>query len=123
MWIFPPQARVVWGIMSIYEKISKLSGDCQIHPNVIAKWKKIVEYGIESLFTDKRKKENKEEDLPKLFKRFSRGKDVSLVYANGSGLGLYVSKIMVEAHQGKIWCGNRVNGQGAKFCFRIPISS
>ncbi|MCG2700579.1 hypothetical protein L6267_00235 [Candidatus Parcubacteria bacterium] len=45
------------------EKISKLSGDYQIHPNVITKWKKIVEDGIESLFTDKRKKENKDKDL------------------------------------------------------------
>ena len=64
-----------------------------------------------------------EEDMSRLFKRFSRGKDVSLVYANGSGLGLYVSKIMAEAHHGKIWCENKVDGQGAKFYFTIPIAS
>ncbi|MCK4554518.1 hypothetical protein KAU19_06210 [Candidatus Parcubacteria bacterium] len=63
------------------------------------------------------------EDLPKLFKRFSRGKDVSLINANGSGLGLYVSKIMAEAHKGKIWCESEGKGKGAKFCFTIPIFS
>lgn len=45
------------------EKISKLSGDYQIHPNVITKWKKLVENEIENLFVDKRKKENKDKDL------------------------------------------------------------
>lgn len=45
------------------EKISKLSGDYQIHPNVIMKWKKIIEAEIEILFTDKRKKENKAKDV------------------------------------------------------------
>jgi transposase-like protein len=45
------------------EKISKLSSDYQIHPNVIMKWKKIVESGIESIFLDRRKKENKSKDV------------------------------------------------------------
>lgn len=45
------------------EKIAKLSSDHKIHPNVITSWKKIVEEEIESLFADKRKKENKEKDM------------------------------------------------------------
>ena len=44
------------------EKISKLSSKHQIHPNVITKWKGIAEDEIETLFTDKRKKENKTKD-------------------------------------------------------------
>lgn len=44
------------------DKISKLSSDYQIHPNVIMKWKKIIEDDIETLFTDKRKKENRTKD-------------------------------------------------------------
>ena len=44
------------------EKISKLSSDYQIHPNVINKWKGIAENEIESIFADKRKKENYSKD-------------------------------------------------------------
>ena len=44
------------------EKVSKLSSDYQIHPNQINRWKKIVEDGIENIFSDKRRKENKSKD-------------------------------------------------------------
>ena len=40
------------------EKISKLSSDYQINPNLIWKWKKLAEDELEILFADKRKKEN-----------------------------------------------------------------
>ncbi|MFH1029828.1 MAG: helix-turn-helix domain-containing protein [bacterium] len=51
-------------------KISKLSSDYQIHPNQIARWKKIVEEGSEILFSDKRKKENysQEKIIDELYK-------------------------------------------------------
>ena len=56
------------------EKISKLSSDYQIHPNVIMKWKKIIEDEIETLFADKRKKENKMKDtiIDELYKIIGR---------------------------------------------------
>ena len=44
------------------EKISKLSSDYKIHPNVINKWKGIAEDEFESLFMDKRKKDNYSKD-------------------------------------------------------------
>jgi transposase len=44
------------------EKIAKLSGEYHVHPNVITNWKKTVEEGLETLFADKRKKENKSKD-------------------------------------------------------------
>lgn len=40
------------------EKISKLSSDYQINPNLIWKWKKLAEEELEILFADKRKREN-----------------------------------------------------------------
>ena len=40
------------------DKISKLSSDYQINPNLIWKWKKLAEDELEILFADKRKKEN-----------------------------------------------------------------
>ena len=40
----------------------------------------------------------------------------------GSGLGLFISKGIVEAHGGKIWAENNANGKGATFSFSLPIT-
>lgn len=61
------------------------------------------------------------EDLPNLFKKFSRGKDTSLVHTEGTGLGLYVGKMMIEAHKGKIWAESDGVGKGSRFIFELPI--
>ncbi|MFH0840488.1 MAG: ATP-binding protein [bacterium] len=61
-------------------------------------------------------------DLPNLFKKFSRGEDTSIVHTEGTGLGLYVGKQMVEAHGGKIWAESEGNGKGSKFCFELPVN-
>ncbi len=61
------------------------------------------------------------EDLPNLFKRFSRGADTSLVHTEGTGLGLYVGKMMIEAHQGRIWAESSGVDRGSKFCFELPL--
>ena len=59
------------------------------------------------------------EDIPKLFKRFSQG--TSQKRSTGTGLGLYLSRQIVEAHNGKIWLESEVN-KGSKFSFSIPKS-
>jgi len=51
----------------------------------------------------------------KLFSKFATKSDT------GSGLGLYISKGIVEAHGGKIWAENNTNGKGATFAFSLPI--
>jgi two-component system, OmpR family, sensor histidine kinase VicK len=40
----------------------------------------------------------------------------------GSGLGLYISKSIVEAHSGKIWAQNNLD-EGTGFSFSLPLSS
>lgn len=58
-----------------------------------------------------------ENDIPKLFKRFSQG--TGKKRSTSTGLGLYLSRQIVEAHGGKIWLESKVN-VGSKFKFSIP---
>ncbi len=62
----------------------------------------------------------KPEDKVNLFKKFSRGTGTSLIHTEGTGLGLYVAKQMVESHNGYIWAESDGEGKGSKFCFEIP---
>jgi two-component system, OmpR family, sensor histidine kinase VicK len=55
------------------------------------------------------------EIFPKLFSMF-----VSKLYED-TGLGLFISKSIIEAHGGKMWAENNKDGIGARFSFKIPI--
>jgi signal transduction histidine kinase len=55
--------------------------------------------------------------LPRLFTKFATKSDTS-----GTGLGLFISKSIVEAHGGRIWAGNNHNEKGATFYFSLPLS-
>ncbi|MBL1175504.1 sensor histidine kinase [Pantanalinema sp. GBBB05] len=59
----------------------------------------------------------KADELPHLFERFYQGQ--SDRQAKGSGLGLYLSRQIIEAHSGTIWAENR-QPTGATFAFRLP---
>lgn len=61
-------------------------------------------------------------DLINLFQKFSRGEHVSVLHTEGTGLGLYVGKMMIEAHKGKIWAESEGVDKGAQFYFTIPIA-
>jgi two-component system, OmpR family, sensor histidine kinase VicK len=60
------------------------------------------------------------EIFPKLFSKFVTNSDA------GTGLGLFISKNIVEAHGGKMWAENNNDAfgkrtRGARFCFTLPI--
>jgi signal transduction histidine kinase/CheY-like chemotaxis protein len=39
----------------------------------------------------------------------------------GIGLGLFIAKNIIDAHDGRIWATNNSDGKGATFCFTLPI--
>ena len=55
------------------------------------------------------------EIFPKLFTKFATKS------FQGTGLGLYISKSIVEAHGGKIWGENNKDEKGATFSFSLPL--
>lgn len=56
------------------------------------------------------------EDIPNLFKRFSQG--TSKKRSTGTGLGLYLSRQIIEAHGGKIWLESKLH-KGSEFSFLL----
>ncbi|HKU82920.1 MAG TPA: HAMP domain-containing sensor histidine kinase [Candidatus Nitrosocosmicus sp.] len=55
--------------------------------------------------------------LPRLFEKFMTNSD------SGTGLGLYISKKLVEAMGGKIWAFNNSDGVGSTFIFSLPLTA
>jgi PAS domain S-box-containing protein len=61
-----------------------------------------------------------QEELPRLFTRFYRTPEARAAHVAGLGLGLYITKGLVEAHGGRIWVQS-VPGQTTTFTFTLPI--
>lgn len=60
------------------------------------------------------------EEAGNLFTRFFRAKNAVRVKTEGTGLGLYIAKNIIEAHGGKIWIESE-EGKGATFFFTVPL--
>lgn len=80
----------------------KMGSDCQVE---------ISDFGVG--ISDKEK--------PLLFHKFFQASNQAGVQ-KGTGLGLYISKGIVEAHGGKVWVENNTP-QGSKFYFTIPATN
>lgn len=61
-------------------------------------------------------------DLPHIFERFYQVESHLTRKHGGMGLGLSVSKVMVEIHGGRIWAES-VEGKGSNFTFLLPTNS
>lgn len=53
--------------------------------------------------------------LPRLFTKFATKSN------QGTGLGLYITRNIIEAHKGKIWAHNNKDGKGSTFSFNLPL--
>jgi signal transduction histidine kinase len=57
------------------------------------------------------------EMMPRLFEKFAT-RSIS-----GTGLGLYISKSIIDSHGGRIWAYNNKDGKGATFVFTLPVDN
>lgn len=65
-----------------------------------------------------------DDQIPKLFKKFGMLKESYKSIsdaAQGTGLGLYISKSVVQLHGGKIWVESKGKDKGSTFSFSLPI--
>jgi len=78
----------------------------------------------EEKFIDIRVKDNgvgiPEEDQAKLFSKFFRATNVIRMQTEGSGLGLFIVRNVVEKHDGTIKCNSK-EGKGTEFIIKLPI--
>jgi signal transduction histidine kinase len=62
------------------------------------------------------------EVIPKLFQKFTRAEGANKVNIIGTGLGLYVAKMMIEGQGGRIWAESPGAGKGSTFYVELPIA-
>jgi signal transduction histidine kinase len=63
------------------------------------------------------------EELEKIFASFSRGKRGVELYAQGTGLGLYVARSFIEMHRGSISVHSEGKDKGSTFDIDIPVKA
>ncbi|MFH1462514.1 MAG: HAMP domain-containing sensor histidine kinase [bacterium] len=56
----------------------------------------------------------------KIFRKFYRGEKAVALATSGSGLGLFISRAIIEKSKGKLWFESK-EGKGSTFCFSLPI--
>ena len=60
-----------------------------------------------------------QKDHGKLFEKFYRADNVLVVETEGTGLGLYLVRLIIELFGGRVWCESE-EGAGSKFIFTLP---
>ncbi len=60
-------------------------------------------------------------EAKELFHKFVRGSGIARVQPNGSGLGLYIVKKIVEGHKGEVWMESDGEGKGSTFVVILPL--
>jgi PAS domain S-box-containing protein len=65
------------------------------------------------------------EEMDRIFTRFGKieryGEDLEFIDIQGSGLGLYISKEIVDLHQGHIWAESAGRNKGSMFTVKLPM--
>jgi two-component system sensor histidine kinase KdpD len=62
------------------------------------------------------------EEAERVFEKFYRGQQATAATSRGAGLGLAICRAIMQAHGGRIWAENRVDG-GACFSLSLPLAA
>ncbi|MFC1662823.1 ATP-binding protein [Patescibacteria group bacterium] len=65
----------------------------------------------------------KPSDARELFNKFVRGSGIARIHPDGSGLGLFIAKKIIEGHGGMIWVESEGQNKGSTFQFKVPIKT
>ena len=107
----------------------------QIISNIIDNSIKYTPKGHIKVYLSRNEEENKflikvedtgvgisKETLARLFQKFTRAQEISKLHTDGSGLGLYVAKRIIEDLHGKIRAESAGEGKGSAFFIELPVS-
>ncbi len=61
------------------------------------------------------------DEVNKLFHKFTRASNATAMYTDGSGLGLFIVKEIINGHNGKVWLES-AEGKGSTFYFSLPVA-
>ncbi|MES3005489.1 MAG: HAMP domain-containing sensor histidine kinase [Patescibacteria group bacterium] len=64
-----------------------------------------------------------QKEIPRLFVKFYRTANARHADTEGMGIGLFMSKNIIEKHHGRIWAESEGEGHGSTFSFALPIKS
>jgi signal transduction histidine kinase len=102
----------------------------QVLSNLVSNALKFTKSGIVSVSIEEVKNDDYEKEFIAAVKDTGKGLDSDIMTQlftkfvsksqTGTGLGLFISKSIVEAHGGRIWAENNPDGKGATFRFSLP---